>query len=140
MVSTGVTELPATDPIADMLTRIRNAIAVRRDSVSLPASKLKLELARLLQKEGFLSEVEQTDTKPQASLRLHIRYYENRDPVITGLRRVSRPGLRVYVGKHEIPRLYGGLGVSFVSTSKGIMTGREAWKSGLGGELLFYVW
>ncbi|MBI4305646.1 MAG: 30S ribosomal protein S8 [Chloroflexi bacterium] len=131
---------PATDPVADMLTRIRNAISVRRDTVSVPGSKLKLELAKLLQKEGFIAGVEQTDTKPQPMLKLHLRYYENRDPVITGLRRVSRPGLRVYVGRHEIPRLYGGLGVSFVSTSKGIMTGREAWKSGLGGELLFYVW
>ena len=142
MVSTAipVRDTQVTDPIADMLTRIRNGNAVRHDFVTVPASKLKLELARLLQREGFLSGVEGLDTKPHASLKLLLRYYENREPVITGLRRVSRPGLRMYVGHNEIPRLYGGLGVSFMSTSKGVMTGREAWKQGLGGELLFYVW
>ena len=135
-----VTDAHVTDPVSDMLTRIRNGLAVRRDSVTVPASKLKLELAKRLEREGFLGRVERVDTKPHGTLKLTLRYYENRDPVITGLRRVSRPGLRVYVGHNEIPRLYGGLGVSFMSTSKGIMTGREAWQQGLGGELLFYVW
>ena len=138
--ATPVRDTQVTDPISDMLTRIRNGLAVRRDSVNVPASKLKFELAKLLEREGFLSGVERLDTKPHASLKLQLRYYENREPVISGLRRVSRPGLRTYVGRNEIPRLYGGLGVSFVSTSKGVMTGREAWKQGLGGELLFYVW
>jgi len=140
MVTAPVTESNTTDPISDMLARIRNGIAVRRDAVVVPASRVKLELARLLQQEGFIAGFERIDSKPQASFKVVLRYYENKEPVITGLRRVSRPGLRVYVGHNEIPRLYGGLGVSIVSTSKGIMTGREAWKQGLGGELLFYVW
>lgn len=140
MVTAPVTESNTTDPIADMLTRIRNGVAVRRDTVVVPASKVKLELAKLLEREGFIAGFEKIESKPQASFKVTLRYYENKEPVITGLRRVSRPGLRVYIGHNEIPRLYGGLGVSFVSTSKGIMTGREAWKQGLGGELLFYVW
>lgn len=135
--------MPVTDPISDMLTRVRNAIQVRHDSVLVPASKTKRSLARMLQREGFISSVEieeTTDEKKQPMMKLGLKYYEDESPVISGLKRVSRPGLRVYVGRREIPRYYGGIGVSFISTSAGVMTGREAWRRGVGGELLFYVW
>ena len=134
--------MPVTDPISDMLTRVRNAIQVRHDSVLVPASKTKRSLARMLQREGFISsvEIEESEDKKQPMMSLGLKYYEDETPVISGLKRVSRPGLRVYVGRREIPRYYGGLGVSFISTSAGVMTGREAWRRGIGGELLFYVW
>lgn len=134
--------MPLTDPIADMLTRVRNAIQVRHNDVLVPASKSKRSLARLLQREGFISsvEIEEAEDKKQPMMKLGLRYYEDDTPVISGLKRVSKPGLRVYVGRREIPRYYGGLGVSFLSTSAGVMTGREAWRRGIGGELLFYVW
>ena len=134
--------MPVTDPISDMLTRVRNAIQVRHESVLVPASKTKRSLARMLQREGFISsvEIEEAEDKKQPMMNLGLKYYEDETPVITGLKRVSRPGLRVYVGRREIPRYYGGLGVSFISTSAGVMTGREAWRRGIGGELLFYVW
>jgi len=134
--------MPVTDPISDMLTRVRNAIQVRHDSVLVPASKTKQSLARMLQREGFISsvEIEEAEDKKQPMMNLGLKYYEDETPVITGLKRVSKPGLRVYVGRREIPRYYGGLGVSFISTSAGVMTGREAWRRGIGGELLFYVW
>ena len=134
--------MPVTDPISDMLTRVRNAIQVRHDSVLVPASKTKQSLARMLQREGFISsvEIEEAEDKKQPMMNLGLKYYEDETPVITGLKRVSKPGLRVYVGRREIPRYYGGLGVSFISTSAGVMTGREAWRRGIGGELLLYVW
>lgn len=135
--------MPVTDPISDMLTRVRNAIQVRHESVLVPASKTKRSLARMLQREGFIASVEieeTTEEKKQPMMKLGLKYYEDESPVISGLKRVSRPGLRVYVGRREIPRYYGGLGVSFISTSAGVMTGREAWRRGIGGELLFYVW
>lgn len=132
--------MPVTDPIADMLTRIRNALQVRHDSITLPASKTKEALARIMTEEGFVSGFERIRQAPQDVLKINLRYYENREPVITGLKRVSKPGLRVYVGHKEIPRYYGGLGVAFISTSQGILTGRDAWLKGLGGELLLYVW
>ena len=132
--------MPVTDPIADMLTRIRNAVQVRHDSITLPASKTKEALARIMTEEGFVSGYERIRQAPQDVLKINLRYYENREPVITGLKRVSKPGLRVYVGHKEIPRYYGGLGVAFISTSQGILTGRDAWLKGLGGELLLYVW
>ena len=130
-----------TDPIADMLTRIRNAIAVHHDSVVIPTSKLKVELARILKEEGFIKDyhVLPTDT-PQAAIRISLHYRDKNEPSINGLKRVSRPGLRVYVHKKEIPRYYGGLGVAIMSTSRGVMTGRRAWREGLGGELLCFVW
>lgn len=123
-----------------MLTRIRNAVQVRHESITVPASRTKSQLLKLMQEEGFISEFESVEEKKVPSLKVKLRYYENREPVIQGLRRVSKPGLRVYVGKNEVPRYYGGLGVAFLSTSKGVMTGRQARREGTGGELLFYVW
>ena len=132
--------MPVTDPIADMLTRIRNAVRVRHDHVNVPDSRMKSSLLRLLQNEGFISGVEPFVENNIKMLRIALRYYEDREPVIHGLERISKPGLRVYVGKTQIPRYYGGLGVSIVSTSKGVLTGRQAYMQGIGGELLFYVW
>ena len=129
-----------TDPIADMLTRIRNAIAVSHDSVTMPASKMKLSMAKILRDEGFIRDYQQLRAQPQPLLRIHLAYRDNREPVITGLKRVSKPGLRVSVGKGEIPRVYGGLGMAILTTPKGVMTGRQAWRLGIGGELLCYVW
>ena len=133
--------MPVTDPIADMLTRIRNAIMIQHQSVTMPASKMKVELARILTDEGFVEgyEISKAGT-PQSTVRIYLNYLGRDDPAITGLKRVSKPGLRIYVGKGEIPRYYGGLGVAILSTSSGVMTGRQAWRQGLGGELLCYVW
>ena len=129
-----------TDPIADMLTRIRNASAARHKELSLPSSKVKREIARILAEEGF---IESFDTEPdgvQEKLTLRLKYVEGRTPVVTGLKRISKPGLRVYARKTEMPRVLGGLGIAIVSTSSGVMTGREAERKGLGGEVLAYVW
>jgi len=131
--------LSVTDPIADMLTRIRNAIMVRHDSVLVPASKTKLSIARILKDEGFISDYAVLRGKPQRMIKIVLKYIDEQ-PAIVGLERVSKPGLRVYVGKREIPRVYGGLGITIVSTSNGIMTGQEAWRKNLGGELLCSVW
>lgn len=128
-----------TDPIADMLTRIRNAIMANHDTVPIPASKTKIAIARILKKEGFITDYSMLKGKTQESIKVFLKYID-RQPVISGLERVSRPGLRVYVGHQEIPRVYGGLGIAILSTSKGIMTGQEAWQKNLGGELLCYVW
>ena len=122
--------MTVTDPIADMLTRIRNALMVRHDSVIVPSSKTKLAVARILKEEGFIT------GKPHREIRIILRYLEGNQPAISGLKRVSKPGLRVYVQKKEIPRVYGGLGIAIVSTSKGLRTGQQAWKQGSGGELL----
>lgn len=130
-----------TDPIADMLTRIRNATTVRHDRVMVPASKMKIELARILKEEGFIVNYDVLKSgTPQAVINIYLHYRSQDEPAIVGLKRVSKPGLRVYVGKGEVPRLYGGLGVAFLSTSQGVMTGKQAWRKGLGGELLCYVW
>ncbi|HEX7150784.1 MAG TPA: 30S ribosomal protein S8 [Thermoanaerobaculia bacterium] len=131
-----------TDPIADMLSRIRNGIQARHDRVELPASKLKVEIARILKSEGFISNYKlvEDDSKPQATLRVYLKYSEDGEPVIHGIERVSRPGRRVYRGKEEIPRVLGGLGLSIVSTSRGVLSGAEAVKSGIGGEVLCQVW
>ena len=129
-----------TDPIADMLTRIRNAITVRHEYVNIPASKMKAAIAKVLKDEGFIRDYQQLRSQPQSLLRIHLAYRENREPVITGLKRVSKPGLRVSVGKGEIPRVYGGLGMAILTTPQGVMTGRQAWRLGIGGELLCYVW
>jgi len=123
-----------------MLTRIRNAVQVRHESVMVPVSKMKEDLARILKDEGFITGYETVDAKPHPMLEIGLRYYEGKEPVVQGLKRVSRPGLRVYVGKDEIPRYFGGVGVAFMSTSRGVMTGRDAKRQGIGGELLFYVW
>ena len=130
-----------TDPIADMLTRIRNAISVRHDRVAVPASTLKIELARILKEEGFIVNYDVLKSgTPQAFINIYLHYRDKGVPAIFGLKRVSKPGLRVYVGKGEIPRLYGGLAVAMLSTSQGVMTGKQAWRKGVGGELLCYVW
>ncbi len=133
--------MSVTDPIADMLTRIRNAVNARHETVNIPASKIKSEMARILTEEGFIEgyDVVRQGT-PQAAIRIRLHYRSRSEPSIAGLKRVSKPGLRVYVGKGEIPRYYGGLGVAMLSTSQGVMTGRQAWRMGVGGELLCYVW
>ncbi len=131
-----------TDPIADMLTRIRNGIQSRHDRVEMPASKLKVEIARILKSEGFISnyKVVEEDGRPQSSLRVYLKYSGDGEPVIHGIERVSRPGRRVYRGKEDIPRVLGGLGLAIVSTSRGVLSGAEAAKSGVGGEVLCQVW
>ncbi len=124
-----------------MLTRIRNATTVRHDRVMVPASKMKIELARILKEEGFIVNYDVLKSgTPQAVINIYLHYRSQDEPAIVGLKRVSKPGLRIYVGKGEVPRLYGGLGVAFLSTSQGVMTGKQAWRKGLGGELLCYVW
>jgi small subunit ribosomal protein S8 len=133
--------MAVTDPIADMLTRIRNATAVRHDNVTIPSSNIKVELAKILKDEGFVEDYEVTpEGSSQDIIRISLHYREKDVSVISGLKRVSRPGLRVYVRKGEIPRYYGGLGVAILSTSKGVMTGKQAWREKVGGELLCYVW
>ena len=129
-----------TDPLADMLTRIRNALAVRHESTNVPASRMKMAVARIMKNEGFIRDFDMLRGQPHPTLRIHLAYLERREPIIRGLKRVSKPGLRVYVGKGEIPRVYGGVGVAVLSTSRGVMTGKEAWRLGIGGELLCYVW
>jgi small subunit ribosomal protein S8 len=131
--------MTVTDPIADMLTRIRNAIMAKHDDVLVPTSKVKLSIAKILKEEGFITDYELLKSKPQPMIKIYLKYIDGQ-PALLGLERVSKPGLRVYVGKHEIPRVYGGLGVAILSTSKGILTGQKAWKLHLGGELLCYVW
>ena len=132
--------MTVSDPIADMLTRIRNAIMVRHDTVLVPASKMKLAIARILKEEGFITDYEVVRDKPHRVIKIHLRYFGENQPAISGLKCVSKPGLRVYVQKKEIPRVYGGLGIAIVSTSKGIRTGQQAWRLGSGGELLCYIW
>lgn len=128
-----------TDPIADMLTRIRNAVTARHETVLVPASKMKSAIARVLKEEGFIQDYEMLKDNPQGTLRLTLRH-NGKEPVLNGLKRVSRPGLRIYVQKGEIPRVYGGLGIAILSTSQGLMTGHQAWRRRLGGEVLCYVW
>jgi small subunit ribosomal protein S8 len=129
-----------TDPIADMLTRIRNANTANHDIVDIPASRTKVAVAQILKDEGFINEYERLNEGPQGTLRLKLKYGPNKEKIITGLRRISRPGLRVYTNKTEIPRVLGGLGLVIMSTSRGIMSGRRAKKEGCGGEVLAYVW
>ncbi|MHB8124504.1 MAG: 30S ribosomal protein S8 [Desulfitobacteriaceae bacterium] len=128
------------DPIADLLTRIRNAGMVYHDKVELPASRVKRDIAELLKAEGFIKDVEYIADKKQGVLRLYLKYGANRERVITGLKRISRPGLRVYAKRDEIPKVLGGLGVAVVSTSKGIMSDKQARSEGLGGEVIAYIW
>ena len=124
-----------------MLTRIRNAVQVRHEAVEVPASRMKSSLLKLLSDEGFITSFKSVDEDSvNKKLEVQLRYYEDKTPVIQGLKRVSKPGLRVYVGKNEVPRYFGGIGVAFMSTSKGVMTGQQARRQGIGGELLFYVW
>jgi small subunit ribosomal protein S8 len=128
-----------TDPIADMLTRIRNAATARHTRVLIPASKMKLGIARVLKEEGYVKDIEILKDNPQGTLRLTLRYAEKK-PVVTQLKRVSKPGLRVYTKKADIPRVRGGLGIAILSTPRGLMTGTNAYKQGLGGEVVCYVW
>ncbi|HEY8167731.1 MAG TPA: 30S ribosomal protein S8 [Candidatus Limnocylindrales bacterium] len=128
------------DPIADMLTRIRNASRARHTEVLVPASRTKREIARILKDEGFIEDVAEAQDGPVAMLRIQLKYVGGKAPVVSGLKRISKPGLRVYAGKTDIPRVLGGLGIVIVSTSQGIMTGAQARKAQLGGEVLAYVW
>ncbi|MDP2949797.1 MAG: 30S ribosomal protein S8 [Chloroflexota bacterium] len=129
-----------TDPIADMLTRIRNGITARHDSVQVPASRLKIAIAKVLREEGFIKGFEVVQEGVRRTIRVDLVYRGKKEPNISGLRRVSKPGLRVYVQKREIPRVYGGLGIAIMSTPQGVMTGQEAWRRRLGGEVVCYVW
>ena len=129
-----------TDPVADLLTRIRNANTANHPAVDVPASRVKAAIAEVLKEEGFIDGVERLSDGPQGTLRIKLRYGPEKEKVITGLRRISRPGLRVYTGKGEIPRVLGGLGIVIISTSRGIMSGKRAKKLGVGGEVLAYVW
>lgn len=129
-----------TDPIADMLTRIRNANIVRHDRVEIPASNLKLEIARILHEEGFLRNYRLIDDRKQGILRIYLKYGDNQEKVITGIKRISKPGRRVYVKTTDLPRVYGDLGIAILSTSQGVKTAFECRKNSIGGEVLCYVW
>lgn len=129
-----------TDPIADFLTRIRNANMVMHEKVEIPASKTKIALAEILKNEGFIKDYEQIEDGKQGVIRVYLKYGPNREKVISGLKRISKPGLKVYCKKDEIPKVLGGLGIAIISTSKGIMTDKEARKQNLGGEVLAYIW
>lgn len=128
-----------TDPIADMLTRIRNAMIARHDTVVIPASRMKMEIVKILKAEGFIADFHPEKTTPEA-IRIQLRYGERKQGIITGLKRVSRPGLRIYARRADVPRIRGGLGVAILSTSRGVMTDRDARKAGVGGEVLCFVW
>jgi len=129
-----------TDPVADFLTRVRNSIQARHPKVDVPASKLKLELARVLKEEGFITNFKPMEEEGHKFVRMFLKYSNSNEPVITDLTRISRPGCRVYVGRYEIPRVLGGLGINILTTPKGVMTGREARRQGIGGEVLCEVW
>lgn len=129
-----------TDPIADMLTRIRNANMTKVDKVDIPSSNLKLELARVLKEEGYIKNFKLLKDRKQGMVRVYLKYATDDSRVISGLKRVSKPGNRVYVSANEIPRVMGGLGVAILSTSKGVMADRESRKKNIGGEVLCYIW
>ncbi|GEN31988.1 small subunit ribosomal protein S8 [Cerasibacillus quisquiliarum] len=129
-----------TDPIADMLTRIRNASEVRHEKLELPASKMKKEIADILKREGFVRDYELIEDNKQGVLRIFLKYGPNDERVITGLKRISKPGLRVYAKATEVPRVLNGLGIAIVSTSKGVLSDKEARAQAVGGEVLAYVW
>jgi small subunit ribosomal protein S8 len=129
-----------TDPVADMLTRVRNASLAHLETTSMPSSKIKVNLAKVLEQEGYIQGFAVEQTEPQPTLTVRLKYGPNRERVITGLRRISKPGLRVYVKRTEIPRVLGGLGVAILSTNEGLVTDRTARSRGLGGEIVAYVW
>lgn len=131
--------MTVTDPVADMLTRIRNAIMAKHDAVLVPSSRIKLSITKILREEGFIDQYEVLKGKPQPMIKIYLKYTDSQ-PAILGLERVSKPSLRVYAGRREIPRVYGGLGIAILSTSKGIMTGQKAWQYRLGGELICHIW
>ena len=129
-----------TDTIADMLTRIRNANQMRYEEVNVPASNIKKEIARILKEEGFIKDYKVENNDAQGTIVLTLKYTDKKERVITGLKRISKPGLRVYANKDEIPKVLNGLGIAIISTSKGIMTDKEARKENIGGEVLAYIW
>ena len=128
------------DPIADMLTRIRNALIARHDTVTMPASNMKKAIAAILLDEGYIKSVDYIDDGLQGQIKIVLKYVQGKQPVIKGLKRISKPGLRVYARREELPKVLGGLGVAIISTSKGIMTDKEARNAGIGGEVLAYIW
>jgi small subunit ribosomal protein S8 len=129
-----------TDQIGDMLTRIRNAATVRHDTVEMPASKLKIEILKILKEEGFINDFEVIKGKPEKLIKIKMRYIENNKSIISGIERVSKPGLRVYAQHNEIPRVYGGVGVAILSTPNGVISGQQARRQKVGGEVICYVW
>lgn len=129
-----------TDPVADFLTRIRNGNMVMHQTVEVPGSKMKVGLAKILKEEGYIKDFEYIEDGKQGVIRIYLKYGPNKEKVITGLKRISKPGLRVYVQKEEVPKVLGGLGTAIVSTSKGLMTDKKARKEGLGGEVICYIW
>ena len=129
-----------TDPIADMLTRIRNGVSAKHDNVAMPSSKIKVAIAKVLKEEGFIRDFEIQADNIRPMLKIELSYTGRKDPVLSGIKRVSKPGLRVYVQKREIPRVLGGLGVAILSTPEGVMTGQNARQKSIGGEVLCYVW
>lgn len=129
-----------TDPISDFLTRMRNALGSRRETVDIPSSKMKVEIARIMKEEGFIDNFKVIEDKTQGILRLYLKYGPENENIINGLKRVSRPGRRVYVGGDEIPTVMGGYGVNIVSTSRGIVTGKEAKRQNIGGEIICEIW
>jgi small subunit ribosomal protein S8 len=130
----------ATDVIADMLTRIRNAASAKHDTVDIPASNLKRRIAEILFEEGYIKGFSEINDKKQGVIRITLKYTENKRNVISGIKKISKPGLRVYADKDELPKVLGGLGIAIISTSKGVMTDRAARKAGVGGEVLAFVW
>ena len=132
--------MTVSDPIADMLTRMRNAVMVRHDSVLISSSRITLSIIKILKEEGFVADYEVLKGKQHRIIKIHLKYDENKQPILSGLERVSKPGLRIYVQQKEIPRVYGGLGIAILSTPKGVMTGQQAWKQKTGGEVLCSVW
>ncbi len=129
-----------TDPLADMLTRVRNASAVKHESVDVPASNIKKEVARILLKEGFIKSFDVIEDGKQGIIRIQLKYSRDKEKVITGIKRISKPGLRVYAKKDDVPKVLGGLGVAIISTSKGLITDKEAREQEVGGEVIAYVW
>jgi len=129
-----------TDPVADFLTRVRNAIRARHQKVDVPASKLKVELARILKEEGYISNFKATEEDGQKVRRIYLKYGPNNESTMSKLERISKPGCRVYVGRNEIPRVLGGMGINILTTPRGVMTGREARKQGVGGEVLCEIY
>ena len=132
--------MSVTDPIADLLTRIRNANQMRYNEVVVPSSKMKLEIVKILEREGFITSYKIEKNEVQDNIILTLKYGKNKERVISGLKRISKPGLRVYAKAEEVPTVLNGLGIAIVSTSKGVMTGKEARKENLGGEVLAYIW
>ncbi len=129
-----------TDPIADMLTRMRNAVLIKNEKVDIPVSKMKIELAKILKEDGFIKSYKIIKNKKQNVLKITLKYTSDNDSVILGLKRISKPGRRVYVGKEEIPTVMGGVGIVIITTSRGILSDKECRKEGVGGEVICYVW